>query len=418
MLKAIGLCSLAFSVLASSTVNSCPADVYFRLYEASADIAVLSQHEIEEFQAGDRLTSLAELLISDPDYTVRIPYLGQRDTSICFSGCTRQRLVFRKLPPVCFRERLLQLIDPDRQHGPDELYYWNLWDDKQFGADVFNCARQCCTIWDIEKGLGDLRYRFQNETWLEHENWRYVEDRLGWWNPRRFAKEPIGMFLPIWTTSTHSHLDFKPPKDTLNFTTPRTLTHFKKSLPTLYPAAIAAYGTLLAVSSKSPHYLIELIQIMAFTFFPMLPIVQLISNIATLILSERRWKWRQARIVLAAACGQYTTLDEPISWSHRQRLTGADIDDMDEKLQSWFTVPWLGSMLLALGPGVFSAMAFAKYVQRLSLTWGSATFVAALGLDYRGAWMALGTVVASLMILGVQLANATWKLGDGAVSQP
>lgn len=237
-------------------------------------------------------------------------------------------------------------------------------------------------------------------------------DFYKWWNSRRFEDQRRGFILPVWTPSTFGAFDYEPPPVVADTKPRRSLRDFVKTLPTIHAAGLIAHLSLMAMTSRSPKGLIEIMQVFAFLLFPALSLVQLASNLVTILLEEDSWRSRQCRYLTAAICGQYVTTEAPIHWSDRMRMSRTPRGDLEESVK-----PWNATAVMLLIPTIstlaFGALSFTQYIERVFVKqWEEATYVSALGLDHRIGWLAFGTIVSSASSLFLQGCGADWKLSQ------
>lgn len=247
------------------------------------------------------------------------------------------------------------------------------------------------------------------------------ELKIPWWDTRFEPKAhpfPLNLLLPIWLTSNRMDYDYNPPSKYHSALNARPLSKFRLSLPLLYASALAAYGTLLSLTSISHLYIVEAIQMVAFFFFPLLPAVQFIDNATAFIFRESGVdKWQH---VLFALTGTYVFEEYEVLelFKKRKRIVDVPKDDLVWTRKNRQGFKWLGTWALILANAIPLSLTVAAYFRRVSYTFRSAQYVAAIGLDHRCGWVAFGGLIAVCLTALFQLCNTRVNLMPGLNKPP
>lgn len=173
--------------------------------------------------------------------------------------------------------------------------------------------------------------------------------------------------------------------------------------------AIAAYlYYLLLLRPKSCPSRLETLQITAFLFFPFLPIVlQCIRLVVGMIKITMRYPASISRNnVVAELLGPSGSSGSPVhekAGSHH--LLDLENNESDHTPAQPRRIPTsLKTRFLILGITALSSwLAVRAYYRRLHITYHTATYVGALGLDHRVGWLAINTLILTLMTLSLHV---------------
>ncbi|KAI4212982.1 MAG: hypothetical protein LQ351_004326 [Letrouitia transgressa] len=206
--------------------------------------------------------------------------------------------------------------------------------------------------------------------------------------------------------------DYQPPAGGTDVGShPRSLSDFPRQLAACYFFSTAAYANLLSLTSVSPKYWLEALQVLAFAFFPMLSVVQLCSNSIKAIkhVVSKRFSSLDVKYIIAGAIGMRTNLvTTAADQSQSYHILDVIPAELARHSRPAFSFQLMGRMALAIGNVILSGLGIAAYKKRLNATYHGATFVAALGFDHRMAWLAIGAMVAALSSIPVLCINAHW----------
>ncbi|KAI4161508.1 MAG: hypothetical protein LQ342_004792 [Letrouitia transgressa] len=206
--------------------------------------------------------------------------------------------------------------------------------------------------------------------------------------------------------------DYQPPAGGTDVGShPRSLSDFPKQLAACYFFSTVAYANLLSLTSVSPKYWLEALQVLAFAFFPMLSMVQLCSNSikAMAYVISKRFCGLDAKHVTAGAIGMRTNIvTTAADQSQSYHILDLEPAELVRHSKLAFSFQLMGRMALAIGNVIVSGLSIAAYKKRLNATYHGATFVAALGFDHRMAWLAIGALVAALSSIPILCINAHW----------
>lgn len=145
------------------------------------------------------------------------------------------------------------------------------------------------------------------------------------------------------------------------FVNPRHLSDYRRGVPTAVTGALFSYSTLLAITSESPHNIVEALQLLAFLFFPPLPLVQLCRNALAACLRPRPYSSMQLKPVVAGVCGQYVTPASysRLGWSERHRLVNLDHGLLAERQRGCKKIGWWIGVGTAISTAILSCLSLA-----------------------------------------------------------
>ena len=231
---------------------------------------------------------------------------------------------------------------------------------------------------------------------------------------------------------------YKPPPNGLYFAHPRSLSDLPRKIAVHHFFAVIAYSHYLSLTSESRRYFLEIIQGVAFVFFPFLPIVQFISHAIRLLLHFNRIRETKpgARYILSTLFGMRTNATNFSFSNQRQHSSRRSLEslgsptrdgvsyplldfqpnELDAKIVETWTRKQFFRVVLLLSSMTSCGLSVAAYIKRVNIKWRSATYIATLGFDHRCGWLALGGCAATFMCIPLQIVNRTWSISPRAAS--
>ncbi|KAI9652541.1 MAG: hypothetical protein M1831_006732 [Alyxoria varia] len=209
-----------------------------------------------------------------------------------------------------------------------------------------------------------------------------------------------------------------------------------KNLPTILTLAVTAYAHLLSKTSNSKRFVAEAIQVVAFVFFPTLPLVQLLNNVRKALLQHVRKDMPRPMLPFftSGVYGQYVVdpgdkidrlpaADPEGTTGHRVRLGDVDRDAVvgERNRVSFRSSRWPGRLVLILVNLTLLALTVGAYIKRSEFQDDAEcgvssrrhilkrTSLAALGMDHRLGWLAIGGLVSTVLTLAAHINNRSWE---------
>lgn len=182
--------------------------------------------------------------------------------------------------------------------------------------------------------------------------------------------------------------------------------------------AIIAFAHYLFLSnSRRSRYRLEFIHILLFVFFPFLPIAIHFTNIFRLLKLLVRWPSQgiSKSYIIGGLFGMRTDLDSSINGkSEPCHLLDLEPNRVDARPQIRSSASYLTKACVLLLTTFASWLGIRAYYQRLHITFHTATYVGALGLDHRIGWLAINTFVLTMMTIPLHAINIRWEVTPNA----
>jgi len=206
---------------------------------------------------------------------------------------------------------------------------------------------------------------------------------------------------------------YTPPAGSLHFEDPRNASQFPAKAAAIHAFSLFAYGHYLSLTIYSHSWALEALQVIAFGFFPALPLVQLCNNILVVIQKIADGFVGDPIYCFSAALGLFAkTVDlggdrrpEPPQYL---RLVDVDRSDLQQvstpfSWDNWRNWRWVGRLIGLIVNLILSLLGTVVYVRRVQITYQGATFVANLGIDHRLGWLEIGGLSAVILSIFVYL---------------
>lgn len=177
--------------------------------------------------------------------------------------------------------------------------------------------------------------------------------------------------------------------------------------------AIIAFAHYLFLSHpRRSRYRLEFIHILLFVFFPFLPIVIQLTNIFRLLKLLVRWPSQgiSKSYVVGGLFGMRIDPGPSINGkSEPCHLLDLEPNRVDARPQLRNSASYRIKACVLLLTTFASWLGIRAYYQRLHITFHTATYVGALGLDHRIGWLAINTFVLTMVTIPVHAINIKWE---------
>jgi hypothetical protein len=223
--------------------------------------------------------------------------------------------------------------------------------------------------------------------------------------------------VPIWTSPNlpdYWYYNLQLPHIT-KIEDPRSLADLRDTIVSTYLFSFIAYAHLLSITSRSTFYLIELLQLLAFCFIPLLPTVQLVHNMIdalSLVFSGEPWG---ISYLLAGISGvvvfREQTASQPLCRRFMLEMPVSGVNAMPPSPKDG---KWLLRALGILTNLALVSLTLAKYFLRLNYKYRRATYCSATGFDHRVGWVAASAVPSIAAAMMMHCISREWNLWPGA----
>ena len=117
------------------------------------------------------------------------------------------------------------------------------------------------------------------------------------------------------------------------------------------------------------------------------------------------------KFTIAGACGMRSEFTRDSNGTLQPfHILDVNPNGLDAEQQPCTTLPYLARTALLVANAAVLGLSVGAYIERLKVRYHSASYVAALGLDHRMGWLAIGALATTLVSLPIQLINTRWRV--------
>lgn len=207
--------------------------------------------------------------------------------------------------------------------------------------------------------------------------------------------------------------EYTPPPGSTVVSNHRLLSDFPSQLALHYLISSIIFIQYCLLVSPAAGWRARSIQLIALLCFPISPLVyQSINWIKLLkLLVQQRPRVSSLRHGVAGISGQRnSTLPNSNVALGGHHLLDVDRDAIEATILPYYSLRYYARAVLLYVGLITVGLHVDFYIGRLRVRYHGATYVAALGLDHRMGWLAMGSCAAAMFSIPIHLMNTQWTL--------